>query len=310
MARWQTLVLGTGILVGLIALPASQAGSRGPLAPPPPLSFQMAVAQDGTKFVPLSQSELGAVRMTLTDGEQTIQSSEQFGPSQSFGFAYLGSYTPMWHPHGPTKVPAVPAYVIQITWYAPGESASGGIAFVDAVDGRLMGFMGPCTGSPDCLYVRPLPSPSPIPTPVSWSALERPLNLPVLAAGTPCPRSRGQTVSSAYGPVLGAGPIYPVMGSAGTLGVVPSDGSYLQKVLWVGAASYHGPVVIRGGRLDRPGWSSSPFLVLLLWMSYAFRNRPQAASTRSQAGANGRATPTSQLSAASPIRSMAPASAK
>jgi hypothetical protein len=62
-------------------------------------------------------------------------------------------------------------------------------------------------------------------------------------------------VSAAFGPGLGGGPIYPVgLGTAGTLGVVASDGSYLQKVLWVGAASYSGPVLIRGGRLDRSGW--------------------------------------------------------
>jgi len=44
------------------------------------------------------------------------------------------------------------------------------------------------------------------------------------------------------------------MGTAGTLGVLATDGSYRQKVLWVGAASYSGAVVIRGGRIDYPGW--------------------------------------------------------
>jgi hypothetical protein len=107
----------------------------------------------------------------------------------------------------------------------------------------------------------PAPSASPTaratasPTPVLWSTLKRRLNLPVVAPGNACPRSHGQTVSAAFGPGLDGGPVYPVgLGTAGTLGVVASDGSYIQKVLWVGAASYSGPVLIRGGRLDRPGW--------------------------------------------------------
>jgi hypothetical protein len=64
-------------------------------------------------------------------------------------------------------------------------------------------------------------------------------------------------VSAAEGP----GPVYPVIGDyAGPSGVLtfsyPRPGDFLagsgfegQKVLWIGAPSYRGPILIRGGEL-------------------------------------------------------------
>jgi hypothetical protein len=60
-------------------------------------------------------------------------------------------------------------------------------------------------------------------------------------------------VSAAYGIALGDGPVYPVGFRDGVLSTYASDGMYVQKVLWVSTASYQGPVLIRGTRLDGPG---------------------------------------------------------
>ncbi len=89
---------------------------------------------------------------------------------------------------------------------------------------------------------------------VDWSQLARPLNLPRLAADRTCPRSIGHQVSAAFGAAAGDGPIYPVgLGADGILNTVLRDGLYQQKVLWLGAPSYQGPVLIRGSRLDGAG---------------------------------------------------------
>jgi hypothetical protein len=92
--------------------------------------------------------------------------------------------------------------------------------------------------------------------------LARPLDLPKLAAGAPCPRARSQVVDPAFGAALGPGPAYPVMGANARLGFIypavegqewyPSDWSG-QKVLWVVDPAYDGPVLIRGRRIDAPG---------------------------------------------------------
>jgi len=96
------------------------------------------------------------------------------------------------------------------------------------------------------------------------AGLRRPLHLPRVAEGAGCPVSRSRSLGGFVGPGLGDGPIYPVGLDAG--GVLhfryapPSSGTNLfggsrwggQKVLWVGAASYRGPVLIRGRELDGP----------------------------------------------------------
>lgn len=60
-------------------------------------------------------------------------------------------------------------------------------------------------------------------------------------------------MSKAYGAGLGAGPVYPVGFADGLLFVVAEGGVYRAKVLWVSAATYAGPVLIRGARLDGHG---------------------------------------------------------
>jgi hypothetical protein len=99
-----------------------------------------------------------------------------------------------------------------------------------------------------------------------WKKLHRPLHVPRIAAGTPCPTTpaSGQLPSQLFsGAALGSGPVYP-----GGLANLPTglpftypppagsvlDGSQWggQKVLWVRSPRYHGPVLIRGRQLDGP----------------------------------------------------------
>ena len=93
------------------------------------------------------------------------------------------------------------------------------------------------------------------------AALRRPLHLPGLAHGH-CPILRAGVVESGVGAAEGPGPVYPVIGGPGgrfgvlTFAYPPLPGSLLagsgfggQKVLWIGAPRYRGPVLIRGGQL-------------------------------------------------------------
>jgi hypothetical protein len=95
-----------------------------------------------------------------------------------------------------------------------------------------------------------------------WASLEhRPLHLPVLKAGAPCPLASAHQVSPTLGAALGDGPVYPAgLGSASTLVYAEADafgggGSEWggQKVIWIVSPTYQGPVLVRGGRLDVPG---------------------------------------------------------
>ena len=93
----------------------------------------------------------------------------------------------------------------------------------------------------------------------SSESLHRPLHLPRVAPGAPCPVSRvDPTVSfvSRFGTAggLGAGPAYPIL-PTGVLQLAPaanfnSKSWAGQKVLWLVLPSYRGPVLIRGARLD------------------------------------------------------------
>lgn len=99
------------------------------------------------------------------------------------------------------------------------------------------------------------------------TTIHRPLHLPVLRAHAVCPRTPGGRADPVTGITLGSGPVYPVLGFAQPpprpLGVVylvshgggtlRIGGWYFYKTLWTVTPDYHGPVLIRGGRIDRPG---------------------------------------------------------
>ncbi|HEU4324741.1 MAG TPA: hypothetical protein VFS21_16475 [Roseiflexaceae bacterium] len=103
----------------------------------------------------------------------------------------------------------------------------------------------------------PLGLPERLPPELS-ALLSRPLDLPAIGPGQPCPKAQGAIVSDRYGPVLGGGPVYPAgLGEEGVLTFNNLSGTAFAgsawgggKVLWVVAPEYHGPALIRGGRLD------------------------------------------------------------
>jgi hypothetical protein len=87
--------------------------------------------------------------------------------------------------------------------------------------------------------------------------LFRPLHLPTVAPGAPCPVSPAREVSPAYGVALGPGPAYPVGLAEATLSFTSRDlpppwGG--NKVIWVIAPRYRGPLLVRGHQLDGPWW--------------------------------------------------------
>jgi hypothetical protein len=94
-------------------------------------------------------------------------------------------------------------------------------------------------------------------------ALRRPLQLPRLAPGEPCPVTAVDSSldwSSTYGiaPGVGQGPVYPVGLASGVLRIAPAKAFRSrswggQKVLWFALPTYTGPVLIRGARIDGTG---------------------------------------------------------
>jgi hypothetical protein len=112
-------------------------------------------------------------------------------------------------------------------------------------------------------------SPAPPAPPASvWKALHRPLQLPTVAAGEPCPVSAlDQSFDfGRYGVVrgIGPGPAWPIgfdqPGSVLRFTYPPPPTSAFygsewsgNKVLWFTSPDAVGPFLIRGGRLDAPG---------------------------------------------------------
>jgi hypothetical protein len=87
-----------------------------------------------------------------------------------------------------------------------------------------------------------------------WKQLHRPLHLPKLALGEPCPTS---SVRSRFGlaDALGEEPPYafPFPAATVTLGRARTrrDDSYAYRVRWLAPARFSGRVLVRGRRLDR-----------------------------------------------------------
>lgn len=96
-----------------------------------------------------------------------------------------------------------------------------------------------------------------------WPSLwQRPVRLPSVAIGQPCPATPGRSFTEGYGPGLGSGPVFLLLSG-------PSDGTLLaqalrgiggrtigwssQQVRWVVHPLYHGPVLVRGARIDSAG---------------------------------------------------------
>jgi len=91
-----------------------------------------------------------------------------------------------------------------------------------------------------------------------WEDLrQRPLELPTLTPGEPCPATAGRDVSN-FRAALGGGPIYPIgltydgVLQYGHNGVFEGAEWGGTKVLWISSADYRGPALIRGRQLDGP----------------------------------------------------------
>jgi hypothetical protein len=104
----------------------------------------------------------------------------------------------------------------------------------------------------------------------TWRSLHRPLHIPRIAPGTPCPTSkpdpRGDLsrFGGLVGTAWGRGPAYPVLQDRDGKPVLdfvypPGPNSGFagsrwsgQKVMWVLNPAYHGRVLVRGRQLDGP----------------------------------------------------------
>lgn len=92
--------------------------------------------------------------------------------------------------------------------------------------------------------------------------LDRPLHLPRIQPGQPCPTTHGHKVDfRAFGGFsLGtAGPVHPIIAAPliplrhGVAVADRADNWYSVKTLWYALKKYQGPLLIRGARLDGPG---------------------------------------------------------
>lgn len=94
-----------------------------------------------------------------------------------------------------------------------------------------------------------------------WKPLRRPLHLPRVSPGEACPRTPTVRKAPNVAFTIGKGPVYPVLGFSepAPRGVarlrddIRRGGYYVHKTLWAISDRYHGPVLIRGRRIDGPG---------------------------------------------------------
>lgn len=93
--------------------------------------------------------------------------------------------------------------------------------------------------------------------PGTWRRLRRPLHLPSLTSGATCPRSRSGRAAPSASFTLGRGPAYPVLGTGDGVADLSARelraGAYWHKTLWAISPRYHGPVLVRGRRIDGTG---------------------------------------------------------
>jgi hypothetical protein len=118
-----------------------------------------------------------------------------------------------------------------------------------------------CAGGSAALATRRAASTA---TPTVWTTLEqRPLQIPHLAPGAPCPAAKPHVVSPSFGLGLGDGPAYPVHGAVdGVLHYTLPQNANSEywgtiwggtKVLWaVDTPHYPDVVLVRGRQLDGP----------------------------------------------------------
>lgn len=93
-----------------------------------------------------------------------------------------------------------------------------------------------------------------------WSELRRDLHLPQLEAGESCPVSpvyeHFDWKALGLPPGRGRGPVFPGFGRRGRfpMGSDEDSGMFSQKLLWFVRPSYRDRALVRGHRIDGPGW--------------------------------------------------------
>jgi hypothetical protein len=104
----------------------------------------------------------------------------------------------------------------------------------------------------------PVPTSTAVPTPSVADVLHaRPLRLPLLAPGSPCPTVPGRTLDPAVVDVVGDGPVYVAFGIEDTLSYAPAKNFSSQewggqKTIWAIPPGFTGLVLVRGHQVDGP----------------------------------------------------------
>jgi hypothetical protein len=117
--------------------------------------------------------------------------------------------------------------------------------------------LAPVAGLAALLALILLTTPSPG-APDPWAKLRRPLHIPHIAPGSPCPVTAARRVNANFSAAQGPGPVYAI-GGFPTLTFIyppqPDQGWYGSKwsgnkVLWIARPSYRERVLIRSRQLD------------------------------------------------------------
>jgi hypothetical protein len=134
------------------------------------------------------------------------------------------------------------------------------------------------SATPAATYTAVVEPPLARPTPAatasegwSWETLRRPVQLPAIAPGTPCPHPEERALDPGLGSGLGEGPVYPVQPGLLDSGM-PVEGDWWgHKVPWASSPDYRGPALVRVYKLNesdgqfeladvrfsyQPGWSA------------------------------------------------------
>lgn len=153
----------------------------------------------------------------------------------------------------------VAASAFAVALLRPGPTGTTGGAGPTSTTVEVAG--APVSAPPPPATAPPPPTPpTPLattPTADAWAALrQRPLAVPTLAPGSPCPRTEGTRVSRTFSLAIGGGPAYATsFGPDGATGYLQAGddfpGYVYQRVL--ADASYQGPLLVRGRQLDGPG---------------------------------------------------------
>lgn len=145
-----------------------------------------------------------------------------------------------------------------IAWGAWLKAGAGGVALVAA--GVAIGFVVTLGRGGATTPASPSQGSTATTAADEWAPLRRPLRLPAISPGGPCPVSTTASHTPAYGAGAGAGPFFVAGMSAAGVVEYSGGGEFTgsdwggQKTLrYADPAAYQGRALIRGVRIDGPG---------------------------------------------------------